>query len=170
MRISASRRRWRTTAWKGSAARSAAFKMRSAGRRAKTGTLEDGELQNALDDGCRVVRIGFDAMLGLAVGLLTIIEELPEFRRISGQRAIRNAIEALANTREWTIQPNGDAALFEQLAIFGINECAAAQSHHHGPAALHVFDALADCFPFHVAELLFTPGVEDLGDGDALRL
>jgi hypothetical protein len=79
--------------------------------------LENRELQDQGHDRRWIVGIGFDAMLGFAVHILAVVIQLPELFRIARQRAMRLAFHPRADTGEGTIQPNGDAAFFEQLAI-----------------------------------------------------
>src|SRR5258708_15770772 len=72
--------------------------------------------------------------------------------------------DAAANSGKRAIQPDRNAVFFQQGAVGFLGECAAAQSHHHGPSSFHFAHALLDGFAFYFAKFLLTARIEDVGN------
>lgn len=132
--------------------------------------LENRELQNLGHDHCWIVGVGCNAIFGFAVGVLAVVKKLAELFGIARERPVRLAVYAGADARERAIEPDGNAALIEQLATIRIDECAAAERQDHRPPAFDVAHPLADGFTLHGPEFLLAAPVKHFGDWDALRL
>ena len=73
--------------------------------------------------------------------------------------------DAVLHGFEGAIEPDGDAVVFEQVAVDGLGEGAAAEGQDGGTAAFDPADVLADDAGFDAAEFGLAAGGEDFGDG-----
>lgn len=112
-----------------------------------------------------IVGIEGNCVIGQGVKGTAFVEELAEFLRIAGKRAVVLIGDAFLNQREGHIQPDSDTGVFEAFAIAGPGECSTAKRSDRGAATISFFDDGVEGVGFDLAKGGLALSFEDTGDG-----